>query len=60
MSDKIELKQTRGMAGKNKDQKKILKSLGLGKTNKTVILENTPSILGMIRRVSHLVNYKQF
>ncbi len=59
MSNKIEIRQVRGLAGKNKKQITTVKSLGLGKLNKTVILENTPSISGMIKKVSHLVNYRE-
>jgi len=36
-------------------QKLTLKALGLNKTNSATELEATPQVLGMIRKVEHLV-----
>ncbi len=41
--------------GKNKRMRDTLKGLGLTKLNKTVILDNTPAIRGMINKVSFMV-----
>jgi len=41
--------------GLNKKIKQTLKGLGLTKLNKTVVLENTQAIRGMINKVSFLV-----
>ncbi len=41
--------------GRPKDQKETLRGLGLNKINKTRTLEDTPSVRGMINKVSHLV-----
>ncbi|MCK6530961.1 50S ribosomal protein L30 [Myxococcota bacterium] len=41
--------------GQPKDQKITLLGLGLKRVHKTVELENTPSIRGMIKKVIHLV-----
>jgi large subunit ribosomal protein L30 len=41
--------------GRPEAQRKILRGMGLGKVNKTVILNDTPEIRGMIRKVVHLV-----
>ncbi|MEE9313069.1 MAG: 50S ribosomal protein L30 [Rhizobiaceae bacterium] len=38
-----------------KDQRQTLVGLGLNKMNRVRILEDTPSVRGMIRKVSHLV-----
>jgi large subunit ribosomal protein L30 len=38
-----------------KDQKQTLVGLGLNKMNRRRTLEDTPSVRGMIRKVSHLV-----
>jgi large subunit ribosomal protein L30 len=35
--------------------KLVLKGLGLGKLNRSVVRPNTPEIWGMINKVSHLV-----
>lgn len=36
-----------------------VKTLGLGKTNSTVIQEDTPQIRGMVNKVSHLVKVEE-
>ncbi len=40
-------------------QKLTLKALGLNKTNSENELEATPQILGMIRKVNHLVRVEE-
>ena len=56
---KITIKQTRSSIRHPKVQLKTLKSLGLGKIGKTVQHEATPSVLGMVRAVSHLVTIEK-
>ena len=51
----IKIKQTKSRIGAPKDQKRTLDSLGLRKMARTVEVEDTPSIRGMIRKVRHLV-----
>ena len=41
--------------GKNEKIRRTLKGLGLTKLNKTVSLNNTPAIRGMINKVSFMV-----
>jgi len=36
-------------------QKRTVKSLGLGKLNSSVIRNDSPQIMGMVKKVSHLV-----
>ncbi len=45
-----------GMHGKNK---KIIRSLGLRKINQTVIQKDTPSIRGMIDKVSQYIEVEE-
>lgn len=40
-------------------QKQTLKALGLGKTNAIREVEATPQILGMVRKVNHLVKVEE-
>ena len=40
-------------------QKLTLKALGLNKTNSARELEATPQVLGMIRKVEHLVKVEE-
>ncbi len=41
--------------GRQKDQRATLVGLGLNKMNRSRELEDTPSVRGMINKVSHLV-----
>lgn len=52
---KIRIQQVRSRIGSPKDQKRTLDALGLHKRNQIVEHENVPSIMGMVRKVHHLV-----
>ena len=52
---KIKVKQISSSVRRQPYQKKNLIGLGLNKLNKTVELDDTPSIRGMINKVNHLV-----
>ena len=51
----IKVKQVASPIGRPAKQKAVLIGLGLNKMNKVVELEDTPSILGMISRIPHIV-----
>ena len=51
----IKIKQVKSRIGAPKNQKRTLGSLGLRKLNHVVEHEATPSILGMVEKVKHLV-----
>ena len=51
----IKIKQVKSQAGRPVDQKSTLESLGLGRLNRVVEREDSPSLRGMIRKVEHLV-----
>ncbi|BDD03012.1 50S ribosomal protein L30 [Aureibacter tunicatorum] len=53
---KIKITQVRSTIKRPLDQKRTITALGLGKINKTVEVENTPQIAGMVKKVSHLVS----
>jgi|TARA_B110000014_G_scaffold7358_1_gene5330 large subunit ribosomal protein L30 len=52
---KIKITQIRSSINRTGKQKRTLESLGLRKIGMTVEHENTPNILGMIKKVNHLV-----
>ena len=52
---KIKVKQISSSVRRQPYQKKNLIGLGLNKLHKTVELDDTPSIRGMISKVNHLV-----
>ncbi len=55
MAIKFKVTQVKSGVGRTAMQKKTLLGLGLRGPHKTAVLEDTPSIRGMIRKVSHLV-----
>ena len=57
MSDKntIVVTQNKSPIGRKSDQKKTLIGLGLNKIGRSKVLNDTPSIRGMINKVKHLV-----
>jgi large subunit ribosomal protein L30 len=52
---KVKIKQIRSIIKATKRQKDTVKALGLKKINHEVEHEVTPQIMGMIRKVSHLI-----
>ena len=55
MASKIKVTQIRSRIGAQKKQIACLSGLGLRKINNFSVLENTPAVRGMIKKVSHLV-----
>lgn len=55
----IKIKQTKSRIKCPQNQKRTLDALGLNKMNKVVEHEATPSILGMIEKVKHLVSIEK-
>ena len=51
----IKVKQIKSRIGAPVDQKRTLLALGLHKISQVVEIEDTPSNLGMVRKVHHLV-----
>ena len=52
---KIKITQIKSVIDRSERQKRTIQALGLGKINQAVEVEATPSIVGMVRKVSHLV-----
>lgn len=55
----IKVKQIRSAIGRTETQKRTLEALGLRKLHQVVEHEVTPSILGMVAAVSHLVEVQK-
>lgn len=56
---KVRITQIKSTIKRPKNQKATIDALGLGKINKTVELELTPQIAGMIRKVNHLIDVSE-
>lgn len=52
---KVKITQIRSAIKRPQNQQLTIKALGLGKINRSVELNYTPQIAGMVRTVSHLV-----
>ena len=55
MSDKIKITLVRSRSKANKRQERVLIGLNLRKRESSSVLEDSPSIRGMVAKVSHLV-----
>nr|WGD76047.1 50S ribosomal protein L30 [Bacillus subtilis] len=56
---KLEITLKRSVIGRPEDQRVTVRTLGLKKTNQTVVHEDNGAIRGMINKVSHLVSVKE-
>jgi large subunit ribosomal protein L30 len=59
MSKKVEITLTRSVIGTNEVQRKTVEALGLKKIRESVVREDSPSVRGMINKVSHLLAVKE-
>jgi len=59
MSKKLKITLKKSMIGRPEKHRRVLRSLGLGKPNKTVVLNDTATIQGMIRKVSHMLEVEE-
>ncbi len=56
---KIRVKQVKSKIGRLQSQKRTLEALGLRKMNQVVEHEATPSIIGMVNTVKHLISVEE-
>ncbi|PAE01887.1 50S ribosomal protein L30, partial [Bacillus paralicheniformis] len=56
---KLEITLKRSVIGRPEDQRITVRTLGLKKTNQTVVHEDNAAIRGMVNKVSHLVSVKE-
>ena len=56
---KIKVTQVKSIIDRPERQKKTMKALGLKKMNASVEVEATPQILGMVRKVNHLITVSE-
>lgn len=54
-TDKVKVTQLVGTIGRRHDQEATLIGLGLNKRHRSKVLEDTPSVRGMIYKVRHLL-----
>lgn len=56
---KIKITQVKSVIDRSERQKKTMKALGLTKMNQSVEVEANAAIIGMVRKVNHLVAIEQ-
>ncbi|OGC89925.1 MAG: 50S ribosomal protein L30 [candidate division Zixibacteria bacterium RBG_16_53_22] len=59
MAAKLEIKQVRSLAGSSAHQRRVMKALGFKRREQVVVHSDTPTILGMIDKVRHLVDIRK-
>jgi large subunit ribosomal protein L30 len=59
MSKKLKITLKRSLIGTPEKHRRVLQSLGLRKPNKTVVLSDTPTIQGMVGKVSHMLEVEE-
>ncbi|NRF39985.1 MULTISPECIES: 50S ribosomal protein L30 [Pedobacter] len=52
---KIKITQVKSIIDRSERQKRTMQALGLTKMNQSVEVEATPAIIGMVRKVNHLI-----
>ena len=55
MNKKIKIKKIGSLIRQPQNQVRIVKGLGIRKTNSETEIEDTPSVRGMLSKVAHLV-----
>ena len=56
---KIRITQVKSIIGRPERQKRTMLALGLKKMNQTIQHESTPQVLGMIKKVAHLLKIEE-
>lgn len=56
---RVRITQVGSQIDRPKTQKNTLKSIGLGRINKSIELEHTPSLAGTIQKIQHLIKVEE-
>lgn len=56
---KLKVTLTRSMIGTKDDQSDTVRGLGLRKIRSSRVLDNTPAVRGMVKKVIHLINVEE-
>ena len=56
---KLKITKVRSVIDRPERQKRTMQALGLGKLHASVEVEATPQILGMVRKVNHLIKVEE-
>ncbi|MFZ5651338.1 MAG: 50S ribosomal protein L30 [Bacillota bacterium] len=56
---RLKITLVKSLIGRPEEQRSTVRALGLGKTNSAVVKDDSPTIMGMIKKVSHLVKVEE-
>lgn len=56
---RLKITLVKSLIGRPEDQRSTVIALGLGKTNSSVVKDGGPAVMGMIKKVSHLVKVEE-
>ena len=59
MGQKLKITLVKSYIGRPEKQRKILRGMGLTRLQRSVLLNDTPEIRGMVQKVSHLVTLEE-
>ncbi|MBF0101355.1 MAG: 50S ribosomal protein L30 [Desulfobacterales bacterium] len=59
MSKQVKVTLIKSMIGKQEKLRKVIIGMGLSKINRSKIFTDSPSIRGMIQKVSHMVKVEE-
>jgi len=59
MAGRLRITLVRSMIGQPEKHRRVIRGMGLTRMNRTVVLEDTPSIRGMIQAVFHMVRAEE-
>jgi large subunit ribosomal protein L30 len=56
---RLKVSQRLSVIGRPEQQRRVLRGLGLRGMGSTVVVDNTPSFRGMIKKVMHLIDVRE-
>ena len=59
MSGQLRITLVRGLSGRTEYHRRVVKGLGLTRTNRPVLRQDTPEIRGMVEKVKFLVRMEE-
>jgi large subunit ribosomal protein L30 len=59
MAVKLKVTLIKSMIGRPEKHRQVLRGMGLNRLNKSVELQDTPAVRGMIQKVCHLVKAEE-
>lgn len=59
MKSHLRVRQTGSMTNQTEHTRKVLRGLGLRKPGSEVLVANTPSFRGMVKKVLHLISVEE-